>query len=321
MSTKPIVSVIVPAYNAERFLGDAVRSVLGQSWRDLELIIVNDGSSDGTAEAAERFAAGDPRVRVIHKTNGGLSSARNAGMAAARGELLCFLDADDALLPDKLERQVAFLDRARWCDLVYSDHYVGDGALTPLWLDCRRPPPIPMQELLVYKNWFAPMAPLMRAELRSRVGDFDEHLASAEDWDFWIRAARHGVFSYLAGPVGIYRSHSGQMHHDLRRMRSNQDRVIRKHFQPRSREWRITQAARAYGEAKRFWGRRDFPRVVACLFASLWHARSRRTFETIVALLRSRAVPVDGRVCVRSVAVERGDAPNPHAGAAPQPGP
>ncbi len=292
----PLVSVIVPAYNAERFLGDAVRSVLRQRWRHLEIIVVNDGSSDGTAERAERFAANDRRVRVVHKKNGGLSSARNAGMAAARGDLLCFLDADDIQLPDKIERQVDFLNRARSCDLVYSDHYVGDSDLTPLWLECRRPPPVPIEELLVYINWFAPMAPLMRAELQARVGTFDESLTSSEDWDFWLRAARRGVFAYLPGPVAIYRTHAGQMHRDLRRMRRNQDSVIRKHFERGSPEWRITQAARAYNEAKRFWGERNYAGVVARLLGTAWHARSPRAFDKVVTLLTSRAVPVSNPV-------------------------
>ena len=146
--TPPLVSVIVPSYNVERFLPDAVASVRRQMWKELELIIVDDGSTDGTAELAARFAAEDPRVRVVRKPNGGPSSARNAGIAAARGELVCFLDADDMLLPEKINRQVAFLEFFPGCDLVYSDYYVGDDILNPVFLKCKRPPAVPMREAL-----------------------------------------------------------------------------------------------------------------------------------------------------------------------------
>ena len=112
------VTVIIPSYNAEAFLSDAVTSVLHQTWRELELIIVNDGSTDATRSIAEQFSQKDHRVKIVDKPNGGLSSARNAGMAAASGDTICFLDADDSLLPDKLQRQVAFLEQFPGCDLV-----------------------------------------------------------------------------------------------------------------------------------------------------------------------------------------------------------
>jgi glycosyltransferase involved in cell wall biosynthesis len=282
VSDTPLVSVIVPAYNAEPFLADAVASVLRQTWKKVEVIVVNDGSSDGTSALADRLALADPRVRVVHRENGGLSSARNAGIAAAQGEFLCFLDADDALLPDKVERQLAFLSQFPSCDLVYSDHYVGDSASTPLLLVCRRPPPLPADELLTHLNWFAPFSPLLRAQLVKRVGGFDERLAASEDWDFWIRASRCGVLTYLPGPVGVYRLHPGQMHRDPARLRANQDLVIGKHFEQGSREWHITQAARALEEAKEHWARRSYARTMRRVFDCIWHARSYRTVKTLV---------------------------------------
>ena len=98
------VSVIIPAYNAEAFLSDAVNSVLHQTWRELELIIVNDGSTDATGSLADQFRRQDRRVKLVDKPNGGLSSARNAGIAAASGDAICFLDQDDIYLPDKIRR-------------------------------------------------------------------------------------------------------------------------------------------------------------------------------------------------------------------------
>jgi glycosyltransferase involved in cell wall biosynthesis len=280
--TTPRVSVIVAAYDAERFLATAVESVLAQTCADLEVIVVDDGSADGTARLAKELEVRDPRVRLVRKPNGGLSSARNAGMSAARGGYLCFLDADDVLLPDKLERQLAFLERSPECDLVYSDHYLGDERLAPLALECRRPPDVPFAELLSYCNWFAPMSPLVRRRLVDRVGHFDEALSSAEDWDYWIRASRCGVLAYLPGPVAIYRTHPGQMHHDLARMRENQARVIRKHFPPGSREWRLAHAAQDWSDAKRAHARRRHLRTAVHLLGLAWHTRSLRDLRRVV---------------------------------------
>lgn len=284
MSPGSLVSVVIPSYNVEKFLREAVGSVQRQTWKHVEAIVVDDGSTDGTGRLAEELAASDQRVRVIHKRNGGLSSARNSGIAAARGAYLSFLDADDVLLPDKVERQLALLDLFPSCDLVYSDHYVGDGALPPILLECRRPPDIPMQELLLYRNWFAPMSPVMRIELQRKVGLFDETLTSSEDWDFWLRASRCGVFAYLPGPVAVYRTHPGQMHRDTKRMQANAQRVIRKHFAAGSRQWHIAHAAMSWYEANRSRVQRRYGEMTAQYLRCLWHARSGRTLANLVRL-------------------------------------
>ena len=106
----PRLSVILPAYNAEKYLEKAVRSVQSQTFSDWELILVNDGSRDGTPALCDRLAEGDSRVQVIHQENRGLSAARNAGMAAARGDYFAFLDADDYLAPAAYEKLFAALD-------------------------------------------------------------------------------------------------------------------------------------------------------------------------------------------------------------------
>ncbi len=284
MSTHPLVSVIVPAYNAERFLGDAVASVLRQNSKDLELIIVNDGSSDSTEALIERFKAEDPRVRPVHKDNGGPSSARNAGIAAARGDLVCFLDADDVLLPDKLERQGAFLQYFPSCDLVYSDFYVGDAALNPILLRSMAPPDVPMPELFSYCCWFAPMSPLMRARVLAKVGAFDEKLRTSEDWDFWIRASRCAAFGYLPGPVGVYRMHSAQAHNDVAQIRKTSEDLIRKHFQPGSSEWHNAHASMAWSYAKRQRVAGEYARTAGNLLKLAWHVRSMRTLKNVFVL-------------------------------------
>jgi glycosyltransferase involved in cell wall biosynthesis len=115
-----LVSIIVPAYNAERFLARTLRSALRQTYVTLEMIVIDDGSTDSTAAVARAFAQSDERVRVISFPNGGVAKARNIGINEAAGELIAFLDADDLWHPTKLERQVAALDEMKDAAAVYT---------------------------------------------------------------------------------------------------------------------------------------------------------------------------------------------------------
>lgn len=285
-SLPPRVSVILPAYNAEAFLSEAIESVLRQTWHDLELIIVNDGSTDTTMSIAERSREGDRRVRIVDKPNGGPSSARNAGIAAARGDAICFVDADDILLPDKIRRQVEFLERFPGCDLVYSDYYVGDGDLTPVWLVSVRPVTAKIDEDLLYRNFFAPMCPLIRSRLIAVTGGFNEQLRGAEDWEYWIRAAHNGRFCYLPGPVGVYRTHPWQAHHNQDLMRSAGRSVAEDLFPRGTRKWRVLRAARTWAEGQEDlrggWGVRRLLLAPLKLARSAIIARSPRIIRNVI---------------------------------------
>ena len=103
MSTNPLISVIVPVYNVEKYLGKCVDSILAQTYENLEIILVEDGTKDNSGAICDAYAAKDSRIRVIHKENGGLSSARNAGMDIARGEYFGFVDSDDWIEPKMYE--------------------------------------------------------------------------------------------------------------------------------------------------------------------------------------------------------------------------
>src|SRR3984957_15615154 len=115
-----LVSIIVPAYNAERFIARTLRSALRQTYVTLEMIVIDDGSTDSTGAVARAFAESDERVRVISVPNGGVAKARNIGISEAAGELLAFLDADDLWHPTKLERQMAALDEMKDAPAVYT---------------------------------------------------------------------------------------------------------------------------------------------------------------------------------------------------------
>ena len=135
----PAVSVITPVFNAERYIGAAIESVLGQSASDWELLVIDDGSTDGTPDVVREYA-GDPRLRVVRREHRGLSAARNEGVSKATGRLLAFLDADDLWRPEYLERMVSMLDRKPEAVLAFAGwRYVdGVGTVLPQFVEDRR---------------------------------------------------------------------------------------------------------------------------------------------------------------------------------------
>ena len=219
----------------------------------------------------------------MDKSNGGLSSARNAGIAASSGDLICFLDADDVLLPDKLERQVGFLDDFPGCDLVYSDYYVGDGELTPIWLESVRPG-------LAADGPMAPVPEQVRPDVSAPAG----HGSWPRRASSTRRSGRPrigitgsgrrncGRFSYLPGAVAVYRVHPGQMHHDLELMRSNGRRVADKNFQRGSRNWRVLMASWTWAEARHVAGLRRLVRLPVTIAQTAWIARSPRILRDVL---------------------------------------
>lgn len=131
MKENPLLTVVMPVYNTAAYLDEAVDSVLGQTLRDIEVILVDDGSSDGSGAICEARAARDPRVRVIHKANGGLGAARNTGMADARGKYIAFADSDDIVLPETYATAVEMLESAHASQVSFSYQNFADGT-TPV---------------------------------------------------------------------------------------------------------------------------------------------------------------------------------------------
>jgi glycosyltransferase involved in cell wall biosynthesis len=222
------IGVIVPAFNAARWIAAAVASVLAQTHRDWRMVVVDDGSTDGTAEVVAGF--GDPRIRLIGQANAGVSAARNAGIAAligctrsatnslsrAAGEgwgggvALLFLDADDWLAPDALARLATTLEAA-------PDAVAAGGAYAFVDTGVVRAPPFGdiLQRLLV-RNLFANGGHLLlRGEAVRKAGCFLPGIAYGEDWEFWIRIALQGPFAVVHGraPVLFVRRHTGGAYH------------------------------------------------------------------------------------------------------------
>ncbi|MFN2323700.1 MAG: glycosyltransferase [Trueperaceae bacterium] len=231
MSERPLASIVVPVYDGAAFVREAVDSALAQTYPDLEVVVVDDGSRDATPRIVDALAERDPRVRVHHQANRGLSGARNAGIDRARGAYVAFLDADDWLLPNKLADQVAALEAAPDVGLVYGEvHYVDERQGGAVWDPLRGAPPVPFPRLLAYRNWFAPPAPLLRRSLVDAVGGFDPDFRAVEDWDYWLRCLRHTEFRFVPGVVAHYRLHGDQMHRNRAKMDAAHRQLLEKHF-------------------------------------------------------------------------------------------
>ena len=203
------VSVVIPTHNRRRLLGQTLWSALAQRGVDFEVLVVDDGSTDGTADGLA--ALGDHRVRLLrHEHPRGVATARNTGVAAARGAWVAFLDDDDLWAPDKLARQ---LDAARAAgrDWVYAGAVEVDGAGRLLG----GTPPLPPDALLAGLTRHNPMPAgssnvMVRAGLLADTGGFDPTLRHLADWDLWLRLARLSRPTCVAAPLVAYRIHPGQ---------------------------------------------------------------------------------------------------------------
>jgi glycosyltransferase involved in cell wall biosynthesis len=185
------VSIIIPAYNAERYIAEAIDSVLDQTWPDVECIVVDDGSTDRTADIIRRYRNG---VKYFYQENAERSAARNRGFAESSGDFISFLDADDYIAPGKIEEQMTFMDAQPDYDVVYSRvlYFRDDGRRN--FREIRRPLPTgDILNKLLFRNFISLGSPLLRRAVIERCGGFDTRLSYNEDWEFWMRLAVVGI--------------------------------------------------------------------------------------------------------------------------------
>jgi teichuronic acid biosynthesis glycosyltransferase TuaG len=202
----PAVSVIIPAYNAEAFLARAIRSVEAQDFPDLEVVVVDDGSTDGTAEAVREFG----RVRFVGRPHQGAAAARNCGLDEADGEYVAFLDADDEWLPGKLARQLEFMEGRR-SSFSYTDSYILRNGKRRLYSALARPHQGQILEPLI-DDWLDQAFITINTVIASRallqsVDGFESRIpaASNEDYGLWLKLALRGTrFDYLDEPLAVY---------------------------------------------------------------------------------------------------------------------
>jgi glycosyltransferase involved in cell wall biosynthesis len=231
----PRVSVVIPAYNAERFVAQTLESVLRQTYRDFEVIVIDDGSRDGTAAIAESF--GTP-VRCVRQDNGGVSRARNTGIREAAGEYVAFLDADDLWEPTKLECQVSLLETRGDVGLCFTGLLRVDPSLRPLGVTPGRAYADYCEALLLYSCVVPCSSTLVRRRALDQVGGFDPAFSTSADWDFLLRMSRRVRFAPIADPLLIYRVTPGSMCSDSALLERDTFAVLEKFYGSDGDEYR-----------------------------------------------------------------------------------
>jgi glycosyltransferase involved in cell wall biosynthesis len=229
MSNKLLISAIIPSYNSARFVPQAVQSVLEQTYSPVEVIVVDDGSTDNTRECLVPYK---DRIRYIYQSNGGLSKARNHGINEAQGDLIAFLDADDQWLPEKLQKQWECLRENPDTPFVHTDLYrlyEPSGSIVHKYRDRKRFSGYCYNEFF-WGNAVIPSTVLVTRQCLEEIGQFDEEIrgASTQDLDLWIRIARCFPLSYLDEPLVLYREHPTNASRNQRMMLEDEYFVLAK---------------------------------------------------------------------------------------------
>lgn len=226
----PTISVVVPAYNAGKTIQNTLESVLKQTFSDLELIVINDGSTDNTLEILDTIQ--DPRIKIFSYENGGLPVARNRGISQSTGEFISFIDADDLWTPDKLELQLTALQNHPEAGVAYSWSVFMDDkgeyfhADDPIYYEGN------VFAKLLLRNFITHGSNLLiRRQAIESVGNFDLTVPPCADWDFYLRLAARWLFVVVPKPQIFYRQSSSSMSAKVEEMERCSLLVVEKAFQ------------------------------------------------------------------------------------------
>lgn len=225
--TQPLISIVIPAYNVPMFIIETLKSVQEQTYTNWECIIVDDGSTDNTAVIVEQYIATDKRFNYVYQSNKGLSGARNTGIQYAKGDLIQFLDADDVLLPQKLEKQLHGFENTTDIIISYTDYLSGSSG------DIYKPSYFYISPAFVSKNYLEELITRWESELtippncflfsanifKEKKILFDTSLPNHEDFDCWVRIFQlHPQVKYINEKLCIYRITDGSMSKNMKRM-------------------------------------------------------------------------------------------------------
>lgn len=215
--SEPLVSVIIPAYKAGAYLIETVQAVLNQSYQNLELLVIDDGSPDNQAELVAPLIQSDLRAQYIRQKNGGVSSARNHGFRLSKGAYVAFLDADDTWLPQNLEQKVAKFQTDPDFGLVHSDLAVMDEHSKLTGETKSGKEGYILKDLLAWNGTCVPTPSsiLVKREVVEQVGGFDLELSNAADQEFFFRVAKHYKIGRVPAVTWHYRIHGNNMHSNI----------------------------------------------------------------------------------------------------------
>lgn len=313
VQTAPTVSVIMPVYNVEPYVAEAIHSVLAQKFSDFELIIVDDGGEDGSMAICRSFD--DPRIRIVTQTNRGLAGARNSGIAAARGRYIALLDSDDRWHVDKLMLHVIHMEANESVDVSYAGSQMINHAGAPLSVamrpqllgvksaDILRRNPVGNGSAAVIRRSALDMAAFRHPDEPDRICWFDESFRQSEDIELWLRlSAQHGcIFEGIEGLLTDYRIIGGGLSANVVRQFESWERAVAKAeiYAPQLMR-RHGRAARGY--QLRYLARRavqlaDGPFALSLLRQAVMHypkmlvLEPRKTAVTIAATAAARLLP------------------------------
>lgn len=287
------VSVIIPVYNGEKYIVEALESVLSQTYRGFEIIIVDDGSTDSTPRLIEPYVKGG-KIRVVRQDNSGPSRARNRGIAEAGGEYCAFLDSDDVMMPERLKLQVEKMERED-IGLVYTDlmSFNEKGTVYESKTDFIRPYSGDVLDRLLVENFITTSTVMVKKECFDKAGYFDEGMKHSEDYKMWLNIAKLYRIGYVDRPLTRYRYHEDSLSWDRVVISASSFEVVRE-FWEENREYReknrrlfrasmanqLVNLAIAYNENNR---KREAAR---CLVESFGHNPfSGKTYKTLLKMV------------------------------------
>jgi glycosyltransferase involved in cell wall biosynthesis len=221
MNNAPLVSAIIPTYNRAHLVGEAVDSVLGQTYGNIEVIVVDDGSTDDTQAELKRYGN---RIRVITQQNAGPSAARNLGIDASRGEFVSFLDSDDLWLPSKIERQVKLMQEAGesvpccLCNILmqWNDREIASFEISSLKSSVPEGIWSNAAEVLATRFVLFNQGAMVRREVLNAIGSFDESLRLLEDYELALRLSLQGPWAFIEEPLVVWRETAGSLYQKAR---------------------------------------------------------------------------------------------------------
>ncbi|MBK1871747.1 glycosyltransferase [Marinobacter sp. 1-3A] len=228
-NSRSLVSVIVPVYNREKLVTETVASILGQTYRPIEIILINDGSTDSSLNVMQTLQQQHPSlVRIIDQENQGQTISRNQGIAAANGKYIAFLDSDDLWVPDKLELQIPLFDEG--VGLVYGGvELINESGETTGLDPCDPQIQGSIFPQLLVKNRMTGGSVVVLREALDKVGMFDPEFSAAENWDLWLRICKKYEVRLVNKPVVKYRLHQSNMSKDIILMQDAKRQIIEKH--------------------------------------------------------------------------------------------
>ncbi|HGY56247.1 MAG TPA: glycosyltransferase [Caldithrix abyssi] len=227
VNDEKLVSVVMAAYNAGPYIEDAIESVLAQEYRNVELLVVNDGSTDDTEKRVQKYL-NNSKVKYFAQQNLGQAKAKNKGIREAKGTYIAFLDADDKWTPDKLSQQIPCFDKSEKIGVVFTNFALMAEDGTILGSTDRKFYSGNLTARLLIENVVTGMSSVVKRECFDKVGLFDESLPMGIDYDLWLRISVHYEFFFLDKVLYLYRQWPGQMSHKHRDRYKNAIRIMQK---------------------------------------------------------------------------------------------